>query len=420
MTTFVEEIPRITRIVDRLDVRELMHLIREHKGKGLVSLITPTEVDLFREYAPSTYHRIRTENPELKLPPEEEASRKRRLALQVQSELSNKASTIDAAIVHDRFDRGTVQSKVYQYNRICGLFSLLGLNHPATLHPSIIDSGQPLGDILIQLKLRFAELLRDLPEFAEPLAMERRIADLSSEQKEKYSYVNELRSLLGNNLVAIAAYGSSTRETDQDRINDYDNYVVVKSGSLEEVLLKVRGKKFAHPKDGKHVGVNIVEAQRFAFFNRMNHDPSDLREQGVVLHGEIELPIPSLQEIKERGASYAVLRGRTLKAAASWVGQDPRQLLGKPALYDFFQKTKRFIVLSGLVGRIREGEKVRRRDKEILDRQLEQLGARVSAYVPNEEYIFRTICLASVSAARLLDYFYRGKKFEANFIQVAA
>ena len=72
------------------------------------------------------------------------------------------------------------------------------------------------------------------------------------------------------------------------------------------------------------------------------------------------------------------------------------------------------------MGRIQEGDKIERRDKAMLKGTVERLGGRVSPFQPNEEYIFRTTCLASVSASNLLQHFYTGKQFSADFIQIAA
>ncbi|MBI2141162.1 hypothetical protein HYU16_01940 [Candidatus Woesearchaeota archaeon] len=387
-------------------------LLRQNSGDGnAFYLVTPIELGLMAQYVPSTAYRF---SRELGLPfPEETAERKAMLAFQLQSEIVAKGSTIDSGIINGRRDAGSVSSKIYQLKRLSNIFRMLGVKPPEKIPADVLEHGN-LDEILIAAKLRFAEFMKILPDWMLPVPVSVKRADLDSDQRKRFAYLEDILGIAGDNAVGVALYGSASRETDQAKFSDYDNYLVVKDGSLPQLYPYLVGKRFVNPFDGKPVSFNLIEESTFTKFARMHHDPSENLESGLVLYGELKFPVASGTETIERGVSHAVLRAKALKSAAIWVAQEPDVLSGKEPLFSFFQKSPVFIVQAGLNHAL--GIASRSRD-DIVAAMRNISGGSALPYQPDAAYLRDATHLAVTSATLLLEHFFSGKQFQNSFMQ---
>ena len=121
----VSQLEARCKVVDKITFGSLAKELRSPEST-IKYLWTPFELDLLNEYIPSTHHRV---TQDLGIDPGPETDkRKSRLAFQIQSELVNKSSTLDAAIIHGRRDEGTVESKLYGLNRHRKLLDILAFD----------------------------------------------------------------------------------------------------------------------------------------------------------------------------------------------------------------------------------------------------------------------------------------------------
>lgn len=394
------------RVVDEITTSILEEELKDLGHNSIKYLFTPTELILLEDYIPSIYHKVAGD---LGINNEDNIGSK--LAFQVQSELVNKASTLDSGIIHGRRDEGTVRSKIYNWGRLCRMAELLGLGEQEGLSQKVLDSGD-FDEILIAIKLKYADFLRKIPVWAEPVKIVRRSAKLDRMQKKKFSYFEDLIKLGGDDIRAIVVYGSSAKENDPRNYSDYDNFLVVRDGSLGRLYLWLKGKKFKH-KDGKSIGLNLIEEGVFTKYIRFNHDPNEHLERCVVLCGEVDFPVVPEKEIQERGTSFAVLRTKALKSACCWVTRDPEILLDKKELFEYFQKSPRFIMHSAL----NNTEGIRERCKKEINERVSELGACELPFKSNKEHILRATYQVAVCATRILEKYYRGKKFDNGFMR---
>ena len=260
-----------------------------------------------------------------------------------------------------------------------------------------------IGDIRLLVRMLV------LPDFN----LKSNIVKLNSTQKQRYSYIDDILGICGEEyVVATALYGSASRETNPDNYSDYDNFLVVKNGSLGRLYPKLKGRKFTH-QDGKHIGFNLVEESVFTNFIRLNHNQNEHLKYTIVLYGGLNFPIVSEAEICERGTSYAVLRLKALKSACAWITKNPGLLLNKKALFNYFQKTPLFIIQSAL----NSTEGVTYRGKDEIKSRLAEIGGEVIPFKPDRKYIVHATYQAAVWATQLLEKYYEGRRFDNSVIR---
>lgn len=405
--TWAKELDVKSKVVDSIGISVLEKELCNLNRNDIKYLWTPTEMVLIEEYIPSMYYKISKEfGIENNIETKEGIVK---LGFQVQSELTNKSSTIDVGIIHKRRDEGSVSSTIHNLGRICRILEILGMG-PQKGIPKHVLTGGNLDEILIQAKLRYADILRNLPERVHPIEIVNKRAKLSSEQRQRFSYIDDILDICGENVVAIALYGSASKETNPDNYSDYDNFLVVRNGSLKRLYQKLKGNKFTH-QDGKHIGFNLVEESVFTKFIRLNHNQHEHLKYTLVLYGNLNFPVVSEAEICDRGTSYAVLRLKALKSACAWITKNPDLLLDKKALFDYFQKTPLFIIQSALNST--EGVACRSKD-EIMSR-LAEIGGEVLSFKPDKKYIVHAIYQASVWATQLIEKYYGEKSEFTNY-----
>jgi hypothetical protein len=388
-----------------IDAVTLEKRLRQSAKHGdSLHLWTETEKDLLREYSPSRFHVISR-----KIGPFEdygEIGRYARLAFQATSELVNHSSTLDARILNPEQDPGTLLVKIQRLNRLCKLFGILGMETPI----GIEETQKDYYDTLIEAKVQYAEILRNLPKWFEEVRPQAREARLSSDEEKRYAYVGDVLGFLGDArelIEFIVVYGSSAQETDPLKVGDHDNYLGVRKGCLRQVYDVLTEHSFTNGFDGKKVSLNLVEADLSPDFLRMNHDPYESFHTCKVIHGTASFPEIGEAETVQRGCSYGVLRNKVLKFAAAETVRNPDFFMKREDLYMYFQKTLRFIMQGAL--NLNEGVKCRK--KQELDARLAELGITINPYKEDHEYLVRTTCEAVVNSTKLLERFFKGARF---------
>lgn len=398
-----------------LSSSDLEERLKEEGQETRTFYWTRLEASIIEQYAPSVYHAIADE---LDLKEMAENPLYFRLALQVESRMVNEQSVVDAAILRDRKDLArTVASKVSRWNKACKMLKLLQVKEIDYLEEDEVQDMVKEGrfhDLLVDVKLRYVDAFNKLIAWSPdtwryPVVKNQEMS--SSQINEAYPYVPEVVELLGADRVsAIVLYGSGARQTDQSLINDYDNYLVIEDGKITPKLYELlRSRQFTGP-NSKSVGFNVLEKSNFAKFMRMEHDSFEALKTNRVLYGRVEFPDVHPSEVNERGISHAVIRLVSLKAAASWAVRDPEVFRGADQLFEYYQKTQRFIFQTGL--NYTEGLKIR--DKKELDEKLRELGGTIHPYQEDcdSSYYLMAICDAATTATRLFHHFFGDKRFE--------
>lgn len=406
----LEEIAVVNKIVAEVSADSLTRELAGISHGSLKYLWTRSELPLIQDYLPSSYFRIARE---LNHGIRRFEDRRINLAFQFQSELIIQFSTLDAGIIHGRRDSGSVGSKIHNLGRVYKIARVLGIETPEFIPDSVLNSGD-LDEILIQAKLRYSEILKNLPNWMDYALTLSKTTSLSEEEKVKFQYAQEIANFLEGDLVAMALYGSASREEDPEKYSDYDNYAVVKDGSLLRVYQKLKDTKPVHS-DGKSIGLNLVEESLFTKCMRLTHEPNEHLLSTKMLYGTLDFPVVSNSEAYERAISYSMIRAKCLRSACSWITADPQKILDKEALFDYFQKMQLFILETGL--NISEGELPRSKDK--MKERLRDFNGEVMPFVPEPEYLVRTTYKATAITSKIIETLYSGVKFRNGFMKVA-
>jgi hypothetical protein len=103
----------------------------------------------------------------------------------------------------------------------------------------------------------------------------------------RFEYSKKYVELLGDNLIAVIAYGGSITAPSDAEIKDFDNLVVVTDvGAACRVL---RENQFSHI--GKEVHAQILSERAYDRYLLMSYAPSFRPDQVRVVYGNIALPI---------------------------------------------------------------------------------------------------------------------------------
>ncbi|MDD5538265.1 MAG: LOG family protein, partial [Candidatus Omnitrophica bacterium] len=305
--------------------------------------------------------------------------------LQVQTELTAKIATLDSFITHNRGDRETLTNKIYTYNRLTRIMLMAGLIAPEEaweMEYGLIDRMPDVRDLLIFIKMRLVDYLRRTPSACGRENTVRMFDGLSEAQKRRFGYVAWLRKNLGDNLVAVVAYGSSV--TEETNYSDYDNLLIVRDLAAAYRVLK--GRDFTYDpatrqvdetcRTGKLVSFVILPEDCWQDFVRFNSTANRRAEDNLVIYGSVEMPKPTDLESVQRGLSSAYVRLKILRSMIAWLYRHPEQLMGKKALFEYFAKNNIYLLAAAL--NYHEGW--RSRGKQELLAHLEEIGVTIPAY----------------------------------------
>jgi hypothetical protein len=409
-------------ITDGAPSPQLFHRLDEEYGKThLIFPYSMSEVIGFRHFLPSTYYKIASNTGM----PEDVDPRTR--MLQAHTELHTKSSTIDSGVINGRRDMGTALSKVRQYLRISNLFEQIGLPTHATAADFAPFTEERLDEILIQVKLRMLDLMREA-DFPITTVPEEEFT--AGPLPARFGYVNHLRRTLGDNLTAVVGYGSATRTEDIEKYGDYDNWLIVED--VERALRQLKGFRphydirtdslfsadehviasWNNPAV-KHVGLLIFPNDQRVLHNYMRslHDIEEFRTTILPLYGAVRLPNPTHEEAVERGISQAYIKAKTLAGSVTLFYDDPSLLLDKPALFDFFCKNTRFFYKHAR----------KHADRSIMTKEeadaamLAEHGIRVLAYMHDPGYISDALLYSRIATAYLQEQMLGDATFDGSY-----
>jgi len=392
---YEEGFDRVQMIIldDAPTTDDLEALLRPGKKDTLISPWPVHVLRGYKNYLPSTFKRVTANMPQelsekyfgtsTNWIPESKAA-----LLQIQSELSSKSATIDAAIIHDRKDIGTVTSKIHNLNRLYNIARMYDFvqerQYPILFGDT--SNSKNWDEILFKTKQTFEELICEVPLGNRNYSKRVRSPDFSQKEiQRKFPYIDYLKNKLGDNLSGVLVYGSSAREEDPSKYKDYDNYVIVKDlrkafeamkGTCPNVVngkvVEMRGiSQKDISADAKHIGIHLIPDSEdyLCRHMRMLHDSREFLLHTHVLYGNIPFEKSALDEVVQRGLSNAAIKSKIVIGALNWAYASPERLQGKPGLFDFIVKIPRFYLQHVLNA---EG-KPKFRDKQQLNMILNQV-----------------------------------------------
>ena len=402
-------------------------------------MITPWSLDVvhgFRDYVPTTFRMVTEKMSQSQIEdlfgkesswmPEPD-----RVLLQLQSELDAKSATIDAAIIHNRKDFGSIINKTHLINRIYNIGRMYGFIHDRGdrypfLFGNTFHDPQTWDDVLISIKQLFIEFFQQVP-LGRWYELKNRGVEASPEElKSRFVYVDWLKEKLGDNLVSVLLYGSAARTEDPAKHSDFDNWVRVKNVPAAQHALKgtcpvvyqgkvISGSDQQHLEGSHHLGIHLFpeSPDYIVRFIRFLHDSREFLQHTKVLEGEFPFIKVAQDEVIERGVSQAYIKLKTIAGALNWAYIYPEKLMGRPALFEFIVKNTRFFYQHAL--NALEGPQLR--TKADLNRRLEERGIQIPEYKSDEQYIKTSILYAMQSVLTLQSDFVRsGRQPNLRFL----
>jgi len=243
--------------------------------------------------------------------------------------------TLSAAIVQNRWSKGTLESKL---NRLwqagsmiknAGLAELVELDIcKFVLKNAFLIEIDPL-KALFELKIFYSKVLTKLAASIPSSEVYIQETKLTESQKLRFGFVNDLKSILGNNIQSIILYGSATNSK---KFSDYDLIIVVKN--LKEGLEKLAGKSPTY--NGLELNISIFNEEDFWIFQLASGD--NLMDHAICLYGEAKIPHKSKNDLLARNFSFGFIRFRQLLGMAAHVNNVSTESDDKKNLLHYFTK----------------------------------------------------------------------------------
>lgn len=273
--------------------------------------------------------------------------------------------TLSAAIIQNRWSRGTLESKLNrlwqlaQYKDIPGLEALQELKIEAFVLECAARLATQPQQVLMELKFFYAEVLKIL---AEGIPSERKALKeirLTSAQQERFGFVKELENVFENNLTSIIVYGSATNSA---QFADYDLLIVVKN--MEQALKKIAGKSPRY--NGLELNISLFDEKDFECYQRVSGD--NLADHALCLSGSILVPHKSSTDLVARNYSFGFVRFRQLLGMAACYGNIQSATDDKSNLLNYFIKipVNVFKGIQGCYGSIDTNEDIKKWARETL------------------------------------------------------
>jgi hypothetical protein len=251
--------------------------------------------------------------------------------------------TLSAAIVQDRWSRGTIESKLTHLWRAGGMartsslpeLDALELQDFVLEHAKFLNN--PSYSLLLSLKEAFAHALEAVSVAPKMSLVTLTPLRLNSAQRDRFGFVEDLRDTLGSNLKALIVYGSSvTSET----FADYDLLLVARRPA--EALERMAGK---YPRyRGVELNLSVYGELDFRTYQLASGD--NLSDNACCLVGEVEVPQKPVPDLLARNYSFAHIRLRQQLGMAAYASAQPLQTQNdnKHNLYAYFAKVPMNIV----------------------------------------------------------------------------
>jgi len=235
----------------------------------------------------------------------------------LQSMLFLAGVTLSAAIIQNRWSPGTFESKLarlWQAGSVAARHSIEALQ-PLNLCDQVQHLAQlnttPLEKFL-SLKHIYAHALSQLVQAIPHTTIRMKPSPLTASQHSRFGFINDLRTQLGDQLLAVLVYGSSINS---DSFADYDLMLVVKDS--ETVLRLLANTSPCH--QGKELNIGVYNEQDFWTYQLASGD--NLPDYALCLYGEIDVPLKERNDLIARNFSFGFVRMRQLIGMAAYAAR---------------------------------------------------------------------------------------------------
>jgi hypothetical protein len=243
--------------------------------------------------------------------------------------------TLSAAIIQNRWSVGTLESKLNrlwqlaQYKEMRGLESLKELQIEAFVLKCADQLTSNPKHVLKDLKIFYSQVLKKLTSDIPCLKKELHTTKLTSAQKKRFGFINELQSLLGKNMQCVIAYGSSTNSV---QFADYDLIIVVKNIGL--ALDNLAG--ITPQYNGLELNISLFDEADFDYYQLASGD--NLANHALCLYGSVMVPHKAATDLVARNYSFGFIRFRQLLGMAAHYGNITSNTDDKLNLLNYFIK----------------------------------------------------------------------------------
>lgn len=285
--------------------------------------------------------------------------------------------TLSAAIIQNRWSRGTLESKLNrlwqlaQYKNSPGLESLQELN----IEGFVLRCSEQLSSnpkhVLKDLKIFYAQVLKSLATGIPGVKKELKKMKLTASQQERFGFIKELQSMLGKNMRCVLAYGSSTNSA---AFADYDLIIVVKD--IGRALDNLAGTSPQYK--GLELNISLFDETDFDHYQWASGD--NLANHALCLYGSVMVPHKPANDLVARNYSFGFIRFRQLMGMAAYYGNISSNGDDKLNLLNYFIKIPMnvFKGIQGCYSTIAANEEVKEWAKNTIgfDVSLQQLKAK--------------------------------------------
>jgi hypothetical protein len=226
----------------------------------------------------------------------------------LQSMLFLAGVTLSAALVQNRFSRGTLASKLdrlWQAAAVGDGEPLAGLGALA-LRDRVLDFARHLDRpdrLLFELKDCFADAVAALAHSIPVEAEQLQEVELSSEMRARFGFRDDLAATMGSQLQCIIVYGSSVTSP---VFADYDMIVV--TSNRNQALQRLRG--LAPSYRGVELNISVFEPDEFWHYQAISGD--NLSHHGICIKGEAIVPRKCTGDLFARNFSFGFIRFRQI------------------------------------------------------------------------------------------------------------
>ncbi len=254
----------------------------------------------------------------------------------LQSLLFLAGCTLSAAVVQNRFSLGTIESKLNrlwqgaQYAKRFGYTRLAALQLDQFVIECDQNKARPVSQ-LIQIKKAYGQALAAMYDTQSVELKTVSQENLTQADKERFGFIDDLRQVVGANLLCVLSYGSSVTSID---FHDFDLVLIVKDATA--ALERLTGTSPSYR--NKEINLSIYDSNDFMPFQTMSGD--NLNHNARCLFGETQIPIKSSYDLMLRNFSFAFIRLRQLLGMAGYLAKQKTHggLQNATNLYEYFVK----------------------------------------------------------------------------------
>jgi hypothetical protein len=254
----------------------------------------------------------------------------------LQSLLFLAGCTLSAAVVQSRFSLGTIESKLNrlwqaaQYAKRFGYMQLAALNLDEFVIELARNKDTPVSQ-LIQIKKAYGQALAAIHDTQSVELKTVTQENLTQADKDRFGFIDDLRQVIGANLLCVLSYGSSVTSID---FHDFDLVLIVKDAAAALERLSGTSPSYRN----KEINLSIYDSDDFTPFQTMSGD--NLNHNARCLFGETQIPIKSPYDLMLRNFSFAFIRLRQLLGMAGYLSKQKTHggLQDATNLYEYFVK----------------------------------------------------------------------------------